>query len=158
MRVVYLSRDRKDRERARQRGRNAEQNIAIIPLFPIQQEEPSSSSRKSKKEKKKKMQCDECNEDLVGTYFEKDGKNICEKDYEVGVPFQEGTFFCCRNMPLKFVLNHESRRRSSCALSHILAGIVYFCRVNKRCLLFAEVPQEVQRVRRVHPRLVLHQR
>ena len=32
------------------------------------------------------MQCDECNEDLVGTYFEKDGKNICEKDYEVGVP------------------------------------------------------------------------
>ena len=63
----------------------AEQDIAFIPLnFSIQQESPSS--RKSKKDKKKKMQCDECNEDLVGTYFEKDGKNICEKDYEVGVP------------------------------------------------------------------------
>ena len=40
--------------------------------------------------KKKKMQCDECNEDLVGTYFERDGKNICEKDYEVGVLSKKG--------------------------------------------------------------------
>ena len=46
------------------------------------------------------MQCDECNEDLVGTYFEKDGKNICEKDYEVGVRSdlgsdQERIYFHC---------------------------------------------------------------
>jgi hypothetical protein len=29
------------------------------------------------------MKCDECQEDIVGTYFERDGKNVCEKDYEV---------------------------------------------------------------------------
>ena len=29
------------------------------------------------------MKCDECQQDIQGTYYEKDGKNICEKDYEV---------------------------------------------------------------------------
>ncbi len=28
------------------------------------------------------MKCDECQQDIQGTYYEKDGKNICEKDYE----------------------------------------------------------------------------
>jgi hypothetical protein len=28
------------------------------------------------------MKCDECDKDIAGTYFEKDGKPICEKDYE----------------------------------------------------------------------------
>ena len=46
----------------------------------------------------------------------------------------------------------------SIGLPCILGGIHYFCRVNKSCLFFAEVPQEVQRVRRVHPGLLLHQR
>ena len=70
-----------------ERGRRNRENSAFTPLFQNQQESPPSAklSKKDKKKtvKKKKMQCDECNEDLVGTYFEKDGKNICEKDYEV---------------------------------------------------------------------------
>ena len=82
-----------------------ELNVAFIPIFSIQQE--SSPSRKSKKEKKKKMQCDECNEDLVGTYFEKDGKNVCEKDYEVGVLCKKG-LLCC-DYAIHLLLNHKSR-------------------------------------------------
>lgn len=31
------------------------------------------------------MKCDECQEDIVGTYFEREGKNICEKDYQVSL-------------------------------------------------------------------------
>ena len=33
--------------------------------------------------KKPKMKCDECAEDIAGTYFQMEEKNICEKCYEV---------------------------------------------------------------------------
>ena len=29
------------------------------------------------------MKCDDCSEAIVGTYFQYNGKNICEKDYDV---------------------------------------------------------------------------
>ena len=78
-----------------ERGRRNRKNSAFTPLFRNPQESAPPTEKSSKKDKrktvkKKKMQCDECNEDLVGTYFERDGKNICEKDYEVGVLSKKG--------------------------------------------------------------------
>ena len=29
-----------------------------------------------------KMKCDDCGSDIEGTYFQQEGRNICEKDYE----------------------------------------------------------------------------
>ena len=85
------------REIERGRRNRERKNSAFTPLFRNPQESAPSSEKSSKKDKrktvkKKKMQCDECNEDLVGTYFERDGKNICEKDYEVGVLSKKESF------------------------------------------------------------------
>ena len=53
------------------------------------------------------MQCDECNEDLVGTYFERDGKNICEKDYEVGVLSKKESFSDLHDVSRLSITNHS---------------------------------------------------
>ena len=79
------------------------------------------------------MQCDECNEDLVGTYFEKDGKNICEKDYEVGV--------------LSKILDHKSRHvlpyscRESSIFAESTSGVCSLQKYRKKCSVCGEYIQ-----------------
>ena len=40
------------------------------------------------------MKCDDCDEPIVGTYYEKNGKNYCEKDYQVMLGYRVTQKFC----------------------------------------------------------------
>ena len=90
------------------------------------------------------MQCDECGDDLVGTYFEKEGKNICEKDYEVGrVPFLQPSqkiLLLILTYNLKFI--EDLLRGGSFAPLSVSAAPSVSVRTTEHCI-FAESTSDV---------------
>jgi len=63
-------------------GRQLDKESGFYHLPPDRLVCEDEIKREKRAEKKDSMKCSDCGESLEGTYFQHEGKNLCEKDYE----------------------------------------------------------------------------